>query len=452
MRKRLSDTEKQRLVDIVAQATRDGLSKVSSAELEAGWGKLEQALSSGKCPSVPIVRGNVTPWYFRGIVFVSMILGVGIAADWMRYQREMAPLAPLHFVLEGTSVGAEQSIEAPADAPAQLVFSDRSRVSLAPNAKIAVLAMDSHGARVALASGDLEVAVKPREGSSWRFDAGPFTVAVKGTAFHLGFEAARGRLALQMHAGVVEIRGPSQDRRFTLRAGESIELFATTPAAERQAPDTVSGKLARLGQPQPDSATPSGEPAAETRPAPTGARPSLHHARSRAGESFAENQPNESWSSLIARGEFAAVVKDAEAHGLDVTLARASAAELTSLADAARYTRRYDVAQQALLRVRERFPGSGRSSEAAFFLGRLAETGPTSTSAKAALPWYETYLRESAQGPYAGEALGREITLLSQADRARARVAARQYLERFPRGAQADMARSLVEAPASPAP
>ena len=448
MRRVLNDTEKQHLVDVVAQTTRDGFSKVSSVEIEAGWQKLERSLSAGKYPSVPIVRGYVTPWYLRGIVFVSMILGVGITADWMRYQREMAPLAPLHFVLEGSSVGAEKDIAAPANAPAQLVFSDQSRLNLAPSTKIAVLAMDSHGARVALASGEIEVSVKRREGSSWRFDAGPFTVAVKGTAFRLGFEAARGRLALQMHEGVVEVSGLSQDRRLVLGAGESIELFATAPAASRPAPDAVSGRLAMLGQPRPGPAILSGAPAAEDLPAPTGARLPLHRARARAGDGLGEIQPNESWSSLIARGEFAAVVKDAEDRGLDLTLARASAAELTSLADAGRYTRRNDVARQALLRVRERFPGSGRGNEAAFFLGRLAETGPS--SAKAALAWYETYLRESAQGPYAGEALGREVTLYSQADRARACVAARQYLQRFPNGAQADLARSLVEAPESP--
>ena len=445
MSRPLSDTEKQRLVDVVAQATRDGYAKVSSAELEAGWAKLEHALSAGKYPSVPIVRGYVTPWYLRGMVFVSMILGVGIVADWMRYQHEMTPLAPLHFVLEGTSVGAEENIEAPADAPSQLVFSDRSRVSLAPHTKIAVLAMDSHGARVALASGDLEVSIEPRQGSSWRFDAGPFTVAVKGTAFHLGFEAARGRLDLQMHHGVVEVRGPSQDRRLTLGAGESLELFATAPAAERQVSAAVSGKVAMLGQAQPGSAIPLGNPASAPQ---TPARQSLHRAKARAGGSLAETHPGESWSSLIARGEFDAVVKDAEDRGLDLTLAQASAADITSLADAARYSRRYDMARQALQRVRERFPDTSRSSEAAFFLGRLAETGRS--SAKAALTWYEIYLRESAQGPYAAEALGREIALFMPTDRESARKAARQYLERFPHGAQADLARSLVEARESP--
>ncbi len=379
-----------------------------------------------------------------------MILGAGITADWMRYQREMTPLAPLHFVLEGTSVGAEENIEAPADAPAQLVFSDRSRVNLAPTTKIAVLAMDSHGARVALASGDLEVAVEPRAGSSWRFDAGPFTVAVKGTKFHLGFEPARGRLVLQMHEGVVEVRGPAQDRRLTLRTGEALELFATAPAGERLAPEAVSGKLAMRGQPQPGSASAPGAPAGRSVSVPSRARPTLHRTTFRGGDSFAESRANASWSSLIARGDFVAVVKDAEARGLDSTLAQASAAELTSLADAARYTRRYQVARLALLRVRERFPGSSRGNEAAFFLGRLAETGPS--SARAALAWYETYLRESAQGAYAAEAMGREISLLSHLDRERARVAAQLYLERFPHGAQTDLARSLVEPPRRPDP
>ena len=441
MSRPLSDTEKQRLVDVVAQSTRDGFSQVSPAELEVGWEKLERSLAAGKYPSVPIVRGYVTPWYFRGIVFVSMILGVGIVADWMRYQHEMTPLAPLRFVLEGSSVGAEQGIEAPADAPAQLVFSDRSSVSLSPKTKIAVKAMDSHGARITLAGGSLEVSVEPRQGSSWRFEAGPFTVAVKGTAFHLAFEAESGRLALQMHHGVVEVTGPNRDRRLTLGAGESLELFATAPGSER---------------PEPAKAT------LETLTTPGPARPLVHRPRTRSAGSLAEpnlaeSQPSESWSSMIARGEFDAVVKDAQDRGLGLTLDQAPASDLIALADAARYSRRADVARQALEHVRERFPDTSRSSEAAFFLGRLAEPGPKSTtskssSAKPAITWYETYLHESAQGPYAAEALGRELALYLPTDRARARTIARQYLERFPRGAQGDLARSLVQSSESSAP
>jgi hypothetical protein len=441
VRKSLSDTEKQRLVDVVAQAARERLGQVSPAELDGGWQKLEQSLSEGRYPSVPIMRPYITPWYLRGIVFVSMILGVGIVADWKQYQRELEPQAPLHFALEGTTVGAAQAIEARPDAPAELVFSDESRVKLAPKAKVAVLAMDSHGARVSLANGDLDVAVKRREGASWRFEAGPFIVSVKGTAFHLGFEAERGRLALQMREGVVEVRGPSADRRLTLRAGESLELFAKERTAEQQAADAFADQAA------PQESPPAATEASAPESAPTG-RPSAHRARGKGGEQPpAEVQLGQPWSKLIARGEFAAVVKDAEDRGLDLALARASAAELTSLADAARYTRRYDVARQALVRVRERFSGTNRSSDAAFFLGRLAESGPAA-SHQAALTWYETYLAESPRGAYAGEALGREIALFSQSDRVRARGAARHYLERFPHGSQAELARSLLQSAA----
>jgi hypothetical protein len=435
VRRRLSHTETQRLVDNVAQAIRDGQPPASAAGLAAGWEQLERALRDGKYPSLPIVRPDITPWYLRGIVFVSMILGVGLTADWLRHQREPTPLAPLHFVLQGTSVEPEQRIAARPDAPAELVFSDESKVTLAPSARIAVLAMDAHGARLALASGELEVAVTPRSDSSWRFEAGPFRVAVKGTAFHLGYEAARGRLRLQMHKGVVEVSGPAPARRLTLRAGESVELFATAVAATPPAAEVVLG-------------TPAG-PAADLPPSVASAsRPSARRPRPRGGDKAMDSrtagQAGGAWSRLIARGEFAAVVREAEARGLDVTLAQASAAELTSLADAARYIRRDDVARRALLRLRERFAGTSHSSDAAFFLGRLAE-GEPSASASPALRWYETYLRESARGPYAGEALGREIALCLPADRERASRIARQYLERFPHGSQADLARSLLQ-------
>ncbi len=151
------------------------------------------------------------------------------------------------------------------------------------------------------------------------------------------------------------------------------------------------------------------------------------------------------WTRLIGQGEFAAVVREAEQRGLDTVFASAPAAELTALADAARYLRRSELARQALLGLRARFAGTARAREAAFFLGRLAEQLPSSSAA--AIAWYDTYLAESARGPYAGEALGRQLALLARSDPARARELARAYLERFPHGAQAELARSLSGQP-----
>jgi hypothetical protein len=294
------------------------------------------------------------------------------------------------------------------------------------------MSLDTQGARVALADGELDVRVAHRRGASWRFEAGPFVVWVRGTAFRLSYDARHGRFAVQMEAGLVEVHGPSEERTFTLRAGESIELFATPEGKSIAAPIAPPPVPVK---PDKQTARPVIEPA---RPSPAPVRRRL--AVIDPGER--RRQPGR-WAQLIARGEFAAVVRDAEERGMDATLASASAADLTSLADAARYTRRNDLARQALLFVRARFPRSARASDAAFFLGRLAES--PSSGSDVALSWYETYLAESKAGPYAGEALGREIVLLARANRAAARKVAQTYLRRFPKGTHAELARSLVE-------
>ena len=126
-----------------------------------------------------------------------------------------------------------------------------------------------------------------------------------------------------------------------------------------------------------------------------------------------------------------------------MVIAQATAAELASLADSARYTKRHDLARQVLLAIRARFAGSEHARDASFFLGRLAEA--STSRPDAALTWYDTYLGEASHGLYASEALGREMTLLARSAPERARKVARSYLERFPRGPQAELARSLLE-------
>jgi TolA-binding protein len=337
---------------------------------------------------------------------------------------------PLEFVVEGTVVGPGETITAPSSAPARLLFSDRSEIRVAPTSKLAVVGLDARGSRIALTDGSIDVRVRHRPDTAWRFDAGPFTVDVRGTSFHLAFDATRGRLALHMMTGVVEVRGATDARVFTLRAGESLELFSS-PGRKPAAEPAQAVEAAAEGTFSPQEAPTAQPPAAPVRRRVPHVEP---------GEAPVGTEP---WPRLIARGDFAAVVHQAERRGLDATVAGASAADLSALADAARYTKRNDLARQALLSLRARFPGTSRASDAAFFLGRLAEL--TSSSGAAALSWYETYLGESKRGPYTGEALGREIVLLARSDRDRARKAAQTYLERFPKGAQAALAKSLLQ-------
>jgi transmembrane sensor len=443
----MSDGETQKMVDAVADAMRAGMGKISSAQLDQGWDRLEHALTESKCPRVPIVE--VRPrWWLRGLALgaAAALLVLG-AYRWLPKRTG----APLQYVVEGAVVGPEETIRTSGSSAARMVFSDDSRIEIAPSTKVRVLRRDANGSRVALRDGEIDVKVRHRANTSWRFDAGPFSVNVVGTAFRLAFDERRGRFTLHMSSGMVQARGPSADRVFTLRAGESLELFTDADAKSVAAPQASTPASA----PVPAAASapvPSPAPLATGTAAPSAPEPSVQHTSSPAGRRrLARLDRSEGgvdpdrWARLIGQGEFTSVVREAELRGIDVVLASAPAAELMALSDAARYIRRSDLARQALLALRARFPGSVRASEAAFFLGRLAEQLPSSTSA--AVAWYETYLAEVARGPYAGEALGRQIALLARRDPARARKVAQSYVDAFPHGPQAELARSLLRGP-----
>jgi TolA-binding protein len=131
---------------------------------------------------------------------------------------------------------------------------------------------------------------------------------------------------------------------------------------------------------------------------------------------------------------------------LKATLDKASSDDLLALADAARYRRRMDLARDALLAERRRFPDSPRALDAAFLLGRVEEA--SDSGIRRALEWYDAYLMRAPTGTYASEALGRKMTLTSKLEGpARARPVAEEYLRRFPSGTYAGPARAFMRNP-----
>jgi len=128
------------------------------------------------------------------------------------------------------------------------------------------------------------------------------------------------------------------------------------------------------------------------------------------------------------------------------TLESASSDDLLALADAARYRRRTDLARDALLAERRRFPGSPHALDAAFLLGRVEEASDQGLAR--AIQWYDEYLMRAPTGTYASEALGRKMTLTGKVGgTSRARPIAEEYLRRFPAGTYAGPARAIVGAP-----
>jgi hypothetical protein len=146
----------------------------------------------------------------------------------------------------------------------------------------------------------------------------------------------------------------------------------------------------------------------------------------------------ERWRELIAARAYSNAIKAAEDRGFEAVLQDATRAELYALSDAARYAGRTVRAREALITVRARFAEQGKS---AFLLGRIAADGG---DADKAIEWFELYLSEEPSGTLAEAATGRLIELYQPRDVARARRLAERYLAKYPDGAHAALARSLL--------
>lgn len=380
-------------------------------------------------------------------------LGLGGLAAAAAVAAVTVTLAPhrqeLSVRVEGGSLDADGGVSAgAADAPV-LRFSDGSEIALRAGAHAHVRAIDAHGAQVTLDQGEAHVYVVHAPETHWSFEAGPFVVAVKGTAFGLSWQDAPARLDVRLENGAVTVTGPPSDAPLSLRAGQWLTVRGND--VRIRALDTVESAASQ----ETASVAPSAEPADTADPAAvsgSGLRALPGQRRSR-GESSAPAPSDGSarravadradrWKGELAAGQFQAIVNQAVDMGLDAAYARSPGGELAALADAARYTRRGEIARGALQAERRRFPGSERARAAAFFLGRMSETDG---DAHAALDWLDAYLAEAPNGTYAPEALGRKMTLVEKVEgKAAARDLAQAYLRRFPGGAYADAAHALL--------
>jgi hypothetical protein len=364
-------------------------------------------------------------------------------------------------------------------------FSDGTRIAVAEGGRLSVLARASDGARLRVEDGEAHFEVVHRPKAAWTVEAGPFVVYVTGTSFDVRWSGSEETVEVRLRSGSVRVGGPFLPERVTLRPGQRLTarlasgelridggrpegaaaaVSATGPARSEPASPASGAAVAESGAaPVPSAAEAATRPekddeaveADEVAPAPEGvasapARASgglqrlamppqrlamPHRSRARAlaaagKEARAFNSG--AWAFEVASGGGATVLAEAEAHGIDRSLAEVDGNALAALADAARYGGRRELAVRALLAERGRFPGSAAAQTAAFQLGRLADDRG---DANAALDWYRRYLGEAPRGPYAAEALGREmLTVETLSGRAAARDIAAEYVRRFPYG------------------
>lgn len=324
-----------------------------------------------------------------------------------------------------------------------LSFSEGSRITLDPHARARVAHTTSHGASIVLETGGARVDVVHRADTDWNVLAGPYTIAVKGTSFEVVWSASSTTLEVAMFSGRVVVRGPGVESGVEVK--DTQRFVISTSLSMGSAPPDAAVQVS----PSPSaSGVPSGE-APRAIPTPVVEDPALPAASTPAapGSAIASSASvpaarAESWSALASRGEYRAILLEADQRGIDATLASASAPELTALASAGRFGGRGDVAERALLALRSRFPGGSQAASAAFLLGRMSEDGGNLGNA---IRWYDTYLGEAPGGPLAPEALGRRMVALRRAGNSSAALqAAESYLAQFPTGPYAGVAREIA--------
>lgn len=330
----------------------------------------------------------------------------------------------LSFEVSGRKAALHDWITTEGSKPLDVAFSDGSRVGLTGEARARVADLHRDGARLVLERGALEAAVVHGQQTSWRFDAGPFSVRVLGTKFRLAWDPRRERFALELAEGQVAISGPNLGSNCVVHAGQRLEIELAAGKGtgacievEDELPTPVSDSVATTSSTEATPPQPS-EPQAA--------------------------------SGQVASGATRAADDDAPARattsrtGVEQVPRRGTATELMSTADAARFAGKAERATQALLEVRRQFPSSPEASQAAFLLGRIA--ADQQRAPKRGAEWFAVYLTERPAGAFAPEALGRLLQCQDGSGQLQAsRASAASYLERYPTGPYSALARHIVD-------
>ena len=344
---------------------------------------------------------------------------------------------PLAYRVEGAGMLQQGYVRAQHGEHPQLSFSEGSVVALTDDARLRIVTVDERGGRLAIEEGEIRADIRHLPGARWTFEAGPYSVDVRGTSFSLAWRGADGWFDLRLQTGLLDVHIPWSSapiaihggQRLTVRsAGHEVTISDLGDASVDSEP-----LAARPDSPAGSAALPSAPSAALTPPLALSGNPSALPKEHRA-----------SWAERMGSGALQSIVDDALEHGIEATVMERSSEELEVLESAARYQKRPDIARRALLAQRARFAGSARAQEAAFLLGRIAEGG----DGVAAHEWYERYLAEAPHGAFAAEATGRDLIVTDRIFGVeRARPLAEAYLKRWPNGAHAQLARSILNGP-----
>lgn len=359
-----------------------------------------------------------------------------------------APDAAIEASFRGERVGDHAPLFAASGSAQPLEFSDGSRIVLEANARAELARLGPTHAELELDRGRLSASINPHPGMRWVIAAGPYQVQVVGTKFSVEWDHKTTKLRVEVNEGSVRVWGGDLAAAgVAVSAGQTLERFAPTPPAAPPPTPVLS-----------PPAVASVEADAAARAPAAAATPPLAHRAPRKGltggtlpaapaNSARLREPG--FAELSQAGKYREALALAEARGFERLLSELPETELFALGNSARYAGNSARAKQALLALRQRFPGRAGSELAALYLARIAEQ--SEKSPREAVRWLRIFLTESPTGDLAAGARGSLLSILTSAgDTAGARTVAEDYLRYHPSGPLADRARSLVARTGSP--
>ncbi len=334
-------------------------------------------------------------------------------------------------------------------------FEDGSRLEVAPGATVHVTAASYRQVDVALDEGSVRSSIHGNGVTRWILHAGVFQVVVVGTVFTVEWDQGQELLDVWVEEGIVRVGAEdlAAFKEQEVVAGRHLQANGRSGAvllepwrAATEPDDPVgidplsSGGAAPV---TPEDALAILEPA-QLPAAPEALPEGLLPASAPPGHSARQDLAPAEWVHLYESQRCKEAIDEAERAGFDALLQGSIQGELWQLADAARCAGRSDLAARTLRSYRDRFDATDEARIAAYLLGRTALEQQDDPAA--AVAWFQTYLDEAPEGPLAEEALGRLMLASGEAGlHDRAEESARQYLDRFPTGSFASLARSIVE-------
>lgn len=229
---------------------RAGARPLTAFEQRAGWARLHESLlgraasewSSAEPASEPSPAPVRQVWprrrVRRGVPLISSATVIAVAAvvgittlslGWAAGRAFISgkPRSPsaaripastdLAQLRGGTVLGGES-------APARLVFSDGSQLTLPARARARVDALGSQGARIAILDGAVEASLAGPPSDDWQFSAGPFSIVVKGTSFMIDWSPSREHLVVRTHSGALQVAGPLVPEPTLISSGQTMTV------------------------------------------------------------------------------------------------------------------------------------------------------------------------------------------------------------------------------------